>query len=591
MTTSLFLAYTIIFLIAAVIVVPLSRWLGFGVVLGYLVAGLLIGPHGLRLVYDSENIMHFAELGVVFMLFVIGLELKPSRLWVMRKSIFGLGVYQVFLSTILLAPLFFMEFKSAVPAALCAIFLALSSTAFAVQMLAERNELNTEFGRGAFAILLFQDIFSIPLLAILPTLTVVKDLQSETASPWYVAVLTIVAILVVGRYFSRPIFRIVANSRSREMFTAFTLLIVLVVSAIMNLIGLSMALGSFLAGVVLADSEYRHELETDIEPFKGLLLGLFFMAVGMSINTDLLREDPGTIALWVGALIGFKFVAGFIAGKLFGFANEPARRLSLALAQGSEFGFVLFAQAYDLKLLDKLTSEKLILVISISLMTSPFLFIFYDRMITPRLLKKPKKEFDEIHDEGSQVIVAGLGRFGQVVVRLLRVREIPFTALDHDSEQVNVLRRFGAQVYYGDASRLDLLKMAGADRAKLFILAIDEVEGSLKVAEMVKLHFPNIKIMARARNRAHYFALRDLGVEVIEREVFWSSLKLAEKMLGELGTASPEVERISKHFTAQDFKSLDEQYKKHTDMEHLIRVSKEGVQQLSDLLKIDEKSL
>ncbi|HEX4923588.1 MAG TPA: monovalent cation:proton antiporter-2 (CPA2) family protein [Bdellovibrionales bacterium] len=585
-----FLSYLVVFLAAAVIVVPVSKRLGMGSVLGYLIAGSIVGPWGFKLITDVEGIMHFAEFGVVLLLFIIGLELKPSRLWVMRKAVFGTGGLQVLLTAAAFAGLGIVFGLTPLASVLLGFALSLSSTAFVLQILAEKNQLNTEFGRLSFAILLFQDIATIPVLAAVPLLaskgeTPVDEMIKKTL----IAVAAIAGIIIGGRYLLRHVFRAIAASRIKEIFTAATLLLVVGTALIMSAVGLSMALGTFLAGVLLADSEYRHELETDIDPFKGLLLGLFFMSVGMGVDYGLILNKPLTIVGLVIGIMAIKAVLLYGLARYAGLANDASRNLAVALPQVGEFAFVLLAMITAGQLADKGTTDLLVVVVTVSMALTPLLFAVNEKFIGSK--SKIAKPYDEIKDESNPVIVAGYGRFGQIVTRILRLQDIGFTALEIDSEQVEVVRRFGAQAYYGDASRLDLLRAAGADKAKLFVLAIDNMEASLRVARMVREHFPKLKILARARNRQHAYDLMDLGVTAFHRETYGSSLWLARDALIELGVDKDMAARLIESFSRHDEKILLEQYKLRHDQKSLVNYSKQAAQLLVEIIKADIKDI
>ncbi|PIS10549.1 MAG: glutathione-regulated potassium-efflux system protein KefB [Bdellovibrio sp. CG10_big_fil_rev_8_21_14_0_10_47_8] len=576
----------LIFLLAAVVAVPFAKKIGLGSILGYLIAGAILGPFGAQLFSNVSGLMHLSEFGVVFLLFVIGLELKPARLWVMRKSVFGIGGTQVLLGTLVLSAASFALGLDLKLSLIVGFALSLSSTAFALQYLGERKQLTTEYGRSAFAVLLFQDVAVIPVLAILPLLFV--GLGTESALPPWVGILVVIAILTLGRHVTRPIFRMIASSRSREVFTSVTLLMVLGVAALMQTVGLSMALGSFLVGVLLSDSEYRHELETDIEPFKGLLMGLFFMSVGMMINTELLVENPLRIFGLLLLYLVLKFSSLFLTGKIFRFSNETSRHLSFSIVQGSEFAFVIVSLLLQGNILGGETADTVILMISLSMAMTPLLGIFNDRVLS-KAFQSPPKPFDEIDDEHPLVIVAGLGRVGQIVTRILRIKDIPFTALEQDPEQVETLRRFGNKVYYGDASRIDLLEKAGAPNAKYFILAIDDVESSVHTAEVVKQTYPHLKIIARARNRNHAFRLKDIGVHLMERETFWSSIQMTRALLMDWGEDEKMVDKTLNVFTKHDLEMLEGQYQRQNDREELISYSKQAGQQLVEVMRDDKK--
>lgn len=576
----------LIFLTAAVLAVPLAKKFGLGSILGYLLAGAALGPFGAEVYRDVNALMHLSEFGVVFLLFVIGLELKPARLWVMRRQVFGMGGTQVILTSGLLSAAMIGAGMELSLALIIAFALSLSSTAFTLQYLGERAQLNTDYGRLSFAILLFQDVAVIPVLALLPL--VFASLATESALPPWVGVLVVGFILLFGRKVTRPVFRMVAGTRSREMFTAVTLLLVLGVAGLMLAVGLSMALGSFLVGVLLSDSEYRHELETDIEPFKGLLLGLFFMSVGMMVNVQLLVESPGRIFGLLGAFLALKWIALFLTAKIFKMSHHGARHLAFVIVQGSEFGFVLVSLLLQGNLITKDISDTLILVISLSMAVTPLLGLFNERLLSRHLQPAPKP-FDEIKDEHPEVIIAGLGRVGQIVSRVLRLKEIGFTALEQDPEQVDTLRRFGNVVYYGDASRLDLLEKAGAAKARYFVLAIDDMESSVRTAQIVRETYPHLKIFARARNRQHAFRLMDLGVRTLQRETFWSSVKMVEELLIDWGEDRASVARTLELFVKHDQQMLDGQFARQHDESEMISFSRQYSQQLVEVMKDDRK--
>jgi glutathione-regulated potassium-efflux system ancillary protein KefC/glutathione-regulated potassium-efflux system protein KefB len=587
-----FLQEAVVFLAAAVIAVPLSRRLGVGAVLGYLVAGLLIGPSVLGFISDVDNILHFAELGVVLLLFVIGLELQPTRLWALRRSVFGLGTVQVTITALLLALTAIALGVPPIAAAIAGSALSLSSTAFALQLLAEKNQLTTQHGRASFAILLFQDLAAIPLLALIPLLgagLAVPQLWDATSVAKMVAVLAIVA--GGGRWLLRPLLRIAASSANREVFIAAALLVVMGTALLMQHVGLSMALGSFLAGVLLADSEYRHELEADIEPFKGLLLGLFFIAVGMSVDLDLVVRAPWTVLGLVLGLVAVKSVVLYGIARFAGQSRGTAVNLALYISQGGEFAFVLFGLAANTGAMHKPLADLLVVVVSASLVVTPLLVTLNDRILKIGCRSGKPREFDAIESRDNPVIIAGFGRVGQVVARILRTQKIPFTALEANFEQVDFVRKYGNKIYFGDASRLDLLHAAGAGQAKIFVLAIDDVEASFKTAQMVKAHYPHLKIYARARNRMHAYQLMDLGVTVLMRETFLSSLELARDVLVGLGQSTAEADEIARRFRAHDEELLDRQRVVRHDEEQLIATSRQARDELERLFEQDRAAV
>lgn len=580
-----------VFLTAAVIAVPLSRRSGFGAVLGYLAAGVVIGPWGLGLVTGVDNIFHFSEIGVVLLMFIIGLELQPSRLWVLRKSVFGLGSLQVLATGAALAGTAMALGLPLRTAIIAGLGLSLSSTAFALQMLAEKKQLTTRHGRTAFSILLFQDLAVIPLLALLRLMSTSGIESAHTGNMITTGGLLVAVIgglVLGGRYLLRPVLRVVAAAGSREISTAASLLVVIGAALLMEQVGLSMALGAFLAGVVLADSEFRHEFEANIEPFKGLLLGLFFIAVGMSANVGLVLHQPLRVAALVTGLLLIKFLVLYALGAAQRMEGQSRRALALALPQGGEFAFVLFSAAAGYGVMEPNLSQLLIVVVTVSMAATPLLVLANERLLEPWLSgRRAPAQFDRIEETEHAVIIAGFGRFGQIVGRLLRVKKIPFTALEINPQQVDVVRRFGNKVYYGDASRLELLQAAHADRAKIFVLAIDDVEASLKTVLVVRRHFPHLSIYARARNRYHAHLLMNLGVKSILRETFLSSLELGGQVLRALGEDANTVMQELRTFRAHDEATLKRQFAVFRDREKLIQSSQEAAQELEHLFEQD----
>ena len=591
------LAQTAVLLAAAVLTVSLFRLMNLSSILGYVAAGLIIGPWGLRLIHDIENISKIADFGVVLLLFIIGLELQPTRLWVMRRIVFGLGAAQVTLCTALLGTAGYLLGLPPVTAAIVGFGLSLSSTPLVLQVLAERGQLKTQHGRSAFGILLFQDLAVLPVIAILPLLT--RTITTSTVSTphsgdgplWPILVKLVVAMAVVvigGRVLLRPALRVVARIRVSEVFTAAALLTVIGTSLLANFAGLSMSLGAFLAGVLLADSEFRHELEADIEPFKGLLLGLFFIVVGMSANLGLLISEPLTLLGVTAGLMLVKLLAVALLGRLTNHKGSSAWRLGFTLPAGGEFAFVLFTLATRQRVLDAETADMLILAVTLSMMLGPLLLIAHD-IVQTRWLAEAPRPFDEIDDSDPPVIIAGFGRFGQIVARILNARKIPFTALDGSQANVDFVRRFGNNVYYGDVSRLDLLRAAGAEKAKVFVLAIDDVETSIRTAQLIREQFPKLKIFARARNRQHTFALMDAGVTNIIRETLLSSLELSAWVLQELGDAQADARNAVRRFRQHDEATLAAQYAVKEDNEKFQATSREAAKQLEKLFQSDEE--
>ncbi|MDH3429390.1 MAG: monovalent cation:proton antiporter-2 (CPA2) family protein [Gammaproteobacteria bacterium] len=579
---------SVIYLLAAIIMVSVSRRLGFGSVLGYLAAGILIGPFGIALIRDPEHILHFAELGVVFLLFIVGLELQPSRLWVLRKMVFGLGSAQVIVSAVVIASLAWSLGQEMTPAIVIGLILALSSTAFVLQMLAEKKELTTSHGRAAFSILLFQDLAAIPLIAILPTLGSVSSKGFDFAQMGIMAV-TIIGLIVGGRILLRPILHVAAASNIPEIFTATALLVVIGAALLMEFAGMSMVLGAFIAGMLLADSEYRHQLEADIAPFKGLLLGLFFIAVGMSVNIGLLLESPGRVLLIVALLMSAKALVLVPLARLFGLCgSRSALSLAAVMSQGGEFAFVLFAIAAREKLIAATIIDELILAVAISMLLTPFAYVI-NEVLGKTMGSKADPEYDTPDNPNNDVIIAGFGRVGQIAARMLNIFNIAFTALEIDSSQLDVVRRYGNKVHYGDASRLDVLRAAGAEHAKILVLAIDDVAASILTAETALRNFPHLKIIARARNRRHAHALMDLGIEHIFRETFSSSLTMSKRVLIKLGFEKDEVDTVAARFRARDMQLLKEQHAIHHSEEQMIQSAKDTAAEFSSLLKGDIK--
>jgi monovalent cation:proton antiporter-2 (CPA2) family protein len=557
----------VIYLAAAVVGVPLAKRLGLGSVLGYLLAGVAIGPFGLRLVgHEGSHVMHFAEFGVVMMLFLVGLELKPSLLWQLRRPIFGLGGAQVVVTTVVVGALGFAVGVDWRISTAVGMTLAMSSTAIVLSSLNERGLLKSPGGQSAFSVLLFQDVSVIPILAVFPLLAVAAAATQTdpNARPgWQQALLVlgaVAAVVVAGRYVVRPVLRKVAETELRELFTAFALFLVVGIALLMQKVGLSPALGTFLAGVVLADSEYRHELESDIEPFKGLLLGLFFISVGADINFGLMVQSPVLIAGLVFGVMVVKFVVLMAIAPLFG-VDRPARwLLALSLCQIGEFAFVLFSFGAQTGVIPESVGAPLVASTALTMLLTPLLFVLLERVVLPRVTATgPKREHDHIEHGDNPVVLAGFGRVGQVIGRLLRLNGFGVTVLDLDSDIVDVLRRLGQQVYYGDASRLDLLTSAGCAKAKLFVLAIDDVDKSLEVGELVKRHYPKLPILARARNRTHYYRLLQLGVPPthIFRETMGSSLEMAVRALVDLGVRAHTAQRRMLRWKEHDEAALE----------------------------------
>ncbi len=576
-----------VFLIAAVLLVPLSGRLGLGAVLGYLLGGVLIGPSGFGVVSDVGSILHISEFGIVLLLFLIGLELQPSRLWVLRRQVFGLGAAQLFITGIVIAAAAWAMGLSTSAAIVAGFGLAMSSTAFVMQTLAEKNQLSTRHGREAFAILLLQDLAVIPLLALVPLLGQAASVDSaETGLQTTLkATIAIGLAVVASRTLVRPLLRAVINFGGREIFTAAALLLVIGMAEGMVAAGLSASLGAFLAGVLLADSEYRHQLEATIAPFKGLLMGLFFMGVGMSTNIGLLSNEPFKVLSLVLLLMFVKIALLFVIGLIKGSNAATARKLGIALGQGGEFAFVLFSLAFANQIFNRYYADLLMVVVSISMLLSPLLIFLDEKLAAPRLDREAKPDFDKIDVDSHPVIIAGFGRVGQVVSRILYMRRIPFTAVDNSPHQVDFVRKFGNKIYYGDPSHLDLLYAAKVDQAKLFVLAVDDVEASIKTAEIVRQHFPHVPIYARARNRYHCYKLMDLGVKMLVRETFLSSIALSAGVLRELGLEESDVEHTVTTFREFDENSLLQQHAVYQDEEKLMQSTRQATEDLKDLFE------
>lgn len=580
------LTSSLIYLGAAVLVVPLSKALGLGSIIGYLAAGIAIGPWGLGLVSSVEEVLHFAEFGVVLMLFLVGLELEPARLWNLRRPIFGWGTAQVVACAAVLFAVGYLAGASWRVALVAALGLALSSTAIALQVFGERNLLRTASGQAGFSILLFQDVAAIPILALLPLLAVgdahepIGNVQRAFEAAKIVGV--IAGIVLGGRLLLRPLLRWIARSNTPEIFTATALLLVVAIAALMQLVGLSMALGAFLAGVLLAESEYRRELETDIEPFKGLLLGLFFIAVGMSIDFGVLMAQPGLMALVVAGFLVLKFGVIYALAKAMEVPYQQRPVFTLLLAQGGEFAFVVF-QAAGPNVLPAGVASFLIGAVALSMLISPLLLVGIDKYVLPRYSRSSAPAMEEISEQQEpKVLICGFGRYGQIVGRLVSAQGIKVTVLDHDPDTVAGLREFGFRVFYGDATRLDVLRTAGAATALTVVVAVDDVEQSLEIVDLVREHFPQARLVARARNVGHLYQLQDRHVDFIERELFESSLRSARSVLEVLGWPAHEARESAMRFRQRNIKLTADGYPHYKDRAKLIAVAKEGRQQFAE---------
>ena len=585
------LVNSFIYLAASVLAVTLSRALGLGAIIGFLVAGIAIGPWGLGLVSNVQDILHFAEFGVVLMLFLVGLELEPRRLWSLRRPIFGWGSVQVLACALAITAVALMLGVAWRIAVVAGLGLALSSTAIALQVMGERNLMRTSTGQAGFSILLFQDVAAIPILALLPLLALASGLHeaSPAGTRWLDAlkpVAAIAAIVFGGRLLLRPALRWIARSGSTELFTAAALLVVVGIASLMQWVGLSMALGAFLAGVLLAESEYRRELETDIEPFKGLLMGLFFVAVGMSIDFGVLLASPGTMAALVLGFLALKVLVIGALARLLKLPMQERPVFTLLLAQGGEFAFVVFRAAADANALPAATASLLIGAVALSMLLTPLALVAVDRWLLPRYADcgRPPAPPELSEPQNAPVIIAGFGRYGQIVGRLLSAEGVAVTVLDHDAEMVEAARAVGSRVFYGDATRLDLLRTAGAAEARILVLAVDDVEQSLAIVDLVRQHFPQLELVARARDVTHWNQLRDRGVMRVERELFESSLVSGRRVLELLG-ASAEVARFSAdRFRRHNLALFEEMHPYYKDRAKLISVVVRGRMQFEEQL-------
>ncbi len=590
MEHSAWLIGSLIYLAAAVIAVPVARFLGLGSIIGYLGAGILIGPWGLKLVTRPEDMLQFAEFGIVLMLFLVGLELEPQRLWSLRKPIFGWGSAQLFGSALLLALGALACGVDGRLAVVAAVGLAMSSTAIGLGVLAERNVMATTSGESILSVSLLQDIAAIPILALLPFLALAPG---EGAGGGWLgaakAIGTIAVVILGGRLLLRPALRWIALSDTPEIFTAAALLLVVATAALMNAVGLSMALGAFLAGVLLAESEYRRELETDIEPFKGLLLGLFFIAVGMSIDFAVVLAQPLLIAAVVVAFLVIKAGALWAMARLMPIPQLERPVFIILLAQGGEFGFVVFQTAAQAGVISAPVSSFLVAAVTISMLLTPLMLVAADRWWIP-FLATGKKTIEEIKEpQHESVIIAGFGRYGQIVGRMLFANGVRPTVLDHDAEQIEAMRRFGWRVYYGDATRLDLMRTAGADKARVIVVAIDDIEQSVDCVRMIRANFAQATIVARARNVQHYYQLHELGVALIERETLDSALMSARSALEQLGWQPHQARNLSLRFRRHNVAQLAAIAPYRKDEARLIAAAKQGRQQLEELFALERQ--
>ena len=599
MNLNQFLLGALVYLAATVISAPLAKRLGLGTVLGFLLAGAILGPSVMGVVGgEGETVKHFAEFGVIVMLFLVGLELEPAKLWALRKNIFGLGLLQVTGVASLIAIFAFPIVHDWRESLVIGLVLAMSSTAIVLQSLSERGILKTPVGQSIFSVLLFQDISVIPILALLPLLaTVASASVGDNASiiahlPAWLQALCIISVVAAlmfgGRFLMRPLFRFVAETGSREIFVAFALLLVVGITLLMGLIGLSAALGTFLAGVVLADSEYRHELELDLQPFKGLLLAIFFISVGAGIDFKLMGASPLYLLTGLLGFLVLKFAIHLGLARFFKMAWSDASRFSVSLSQGSEFGFVLIGIAFSLGLLSANVAGNVTAIIVLSMATAPLLMMLDDKIIQPRLgAAQMEREADVIETQGVDVIIAGHGRFGMTIGRIMMAQGLRTAHLDHDPSQVDVLRKFGMKVFYGDALRLDLLEAAGAKDAKLLVIAIDDRENITELVRLASQHFPNLELFVRAYDRTHVHDLIKLGVKHFYREVFGSSMDLAKDVLMALGRSQQDASKIVDTFRIHDDKFLRKSAEHQGNEKALVDLARQSRTEIANVFNAD----
>ncbi|MGK3125474.1 glutathione-regulated potassium-efflux system protein KefB [Candidatus Pantoea formicae] len=574
----------VIYLVAAVLIVPIAARLGIGAVLGYLLAGIAIGPWGLGFISDVDEILHFSELGVVFLMFIIGLELNPAKLWALRRSIFGVGAAQVLVSAAILGVLLWLTDFSWQAAVIGGIGLAMSSTAMALQLMRDKGMNRSEAGQLGFSVLLFQDLAVIPALALVPLLAGGDSGHVDWLKVG-MKVLAFAGMLVGGRYLLRPIFRFIAASGVREVFTAASLLLVLGSALFMDALGLSMALGTFIAGILLAESEYRHELEVAIEPFKGLLLGLFFISVGMALNLGVLYTHIVEIVLGVVILVAVKTLVLYVLGRIYGLRSSERLQFAGVLSQGGEFAFVLFSAASSAKLFSGDQLPLLLVTVTLSMMTTPLLMQGVDKILARRF-NEPDDNSEKpfVEDDQPQVIVVGFGRFGQVVGRLLMANNKRITVLERDISAVSLMRKYGYKVYYGDATELELLRAAGAENAQSIVITCNDPEDSMSIVHLCQQHFPQLEILARARGRVEAHELLQAGVTLFSRETFSSALELGRKTLISLGMHPHQAQRAQQHFRRLDMRMLRELVPNHDDNAQASRV-REARRELEDIFQ------
>nr|WP_315249846.1 glutathione-regulated potassium-efflux system protein KefC [uncultured Duganella sp.] len=584
------LLHMMFYLAAAVLLVPLAKRSGMGAVLGYLMAGALIGPWGLSLIGNVEDVLSISEFGVVLMLFLIGLELEPKKLWSLRRPIFGWGGAQVLLVSAALAALALAFGVDSNIAIVAGLGLSLSSTAIVLATLGERKLMPSPAGSASFSILLLQDIAAIPMIALVPLLAA-AGVAPETDGAGWLHALKLVAVLLtlvaVGRCLVNPTMRLIARTGLRELFTAFALLLVIGICLLMEWVGLSLALGTFAAGVLLADSEYRHQLVSDLEPFKGLLLGLFFMAVGMSADFGMLRDHPLLVPALACGLILCKGALLYGMSRWFDIPRGQRLFFAVLMSQGGEFAFVVFGTAAAAKVLPADVAAMLVMVVTLSMVATPLLLLAYDKLAAPRLRGARKKRAPDAIAVENPVIIAGFGRFGQIVGRLLTANRIGVTVLDHDPDQIELLRKFGYEVFYGDATRIDLLEAAGIEKASALVVAIDDVDASLALVDAVRGRLPSLTILARARNVSHYYDLLDRGVTLIERETFEAALQLGAGVLRQLGFGAERAQHAASLFRAHNLKMLMEVYPHQQDQDAIISLTRKGRLELEEMFTGD----
>ncbi|MCL6231223.1 MULTISPECIES: monovalent cation:proton antiporter-2 (CPA2) family protein [Acinetobacter] len=586
---SLLLQITI-FLGASLLLVPLLKRFGIATVLGYLFTGILLGPDVFNIASDPQAIQDLAEFGVILLMFLIGLELRPQRLWSMRSSIFGMGSLQVGLTGLVLALGSFFALQQGIAASIVIGFaLALSSTAFVLQMLSEKQQLNTTYGQQSFSILLFQDMAAIPLIAVIPLLAGTES--SHHGIAYFAAIIaTFSGLFLFSRYLMRPFFRFVAKSGAHELITAVGLFIVLGVVVLMDVLDISTTLGAFLTGVLLADSEFRHELEASIAPFKGLLLGLFFMTVGMTTELSLFVEMPwfiigGALALMLIKMASLTAIARYLKNSW-----RNSILLATCLAQGGEFAFVVFSVAKSENVVQQAILEPLTLIVTLSMVLTPMLYWLIQSQILPRFNPKTIPEYDDIPDEHNPVIIAGFGRFGQIIARVAHLQHLSFTAIDSNLDKVDFVRNYGGHLYYGDATQPDILRAAGIEHAKVFVLAIDDIEDSMNVARHIRLNYPQLKLLVRARDRHQVHLLRDLGIEHIWRETYLSSLGMAYHMLCDLGISDEDAYKSIELFRDYDEKLLTQQQQIYTDEQKIYETHRNALAELEHLFESDAQA-